>query len=108
MTPFHSVDPKYPLSDFIYKDSQGKVHAFQPTVGKKHKLGKDGLTELRAKLGDKPLALYYLIPAENYYGFVTSPTNPEIDKLTEVFHVLIPNPKKEIEKEIPNRNKEST
>ena len=107
MTLYHSVDPRYPLIDFIYKDGEGKVHAFQPTVGKKHVFRKDKMRELRAKLGDKPLALHYLIPGENYDAFVTAPTNPKIDELTEVFHVLIRNPNKETrnpENEILNPN----
>jgi hypothetical protein len=54
------------------------------------------MKSLREKLGDFPLAIYYLIPGDNWNDFATKPTIPETDKLTDVFHVLIPNPKKEL------------
>jgi hypothetical protein len=96
MTLFHSVNPRQPLFDFIYKDTAGKVHAFQATLSKTHKAQADLIRELRNTLGESRLALYYyVIPAENFNAFVTEPTNPEIDKLTEVWHMLIPHPKKE-------------
>ena len=95
MTLFHSVDPNYPLIDFIYKDHEGTVHAFQPTVGQTHEAKAKQMRELRKKLGDLSLALYYLIPGENFRLFVTKPTNPKTDELTQVWHILIPNPNKE-------------
>ena len=104
MTLYHSVDPRYPLIDFIYKDVEGKVHAFQPIVGMTHEYLPNEMLKLRAKLGNDPLALYYLIPGENFNKFVTKPTNPKTDKLTKAFHVLIPNPNKEIS----NPEKESS
>ena len=95
LTLFHSINPRQPLFDFIYKDTTGKVHAFQATLSKTHKAQADLIRELRSTLGKTPLALYYVIPAENFIAFVTDPTNPETDELTEVWHMLIPNPKKE-------------
>ena len=41
------------------------------------------------------MALYYIIPAENCNAFVTDPTNPEMDKLIDVWHMVFPNPKNE-------------
>ena len=95
MTIYHSIDPKYPVIDFIYKDSQGKIHAFQPTLGETHDFKPDGMKHLREKIGNIPLEIYCLTPGDNWKKFVTNPTIPETDTLTKVWHVLIPNPKKE-------------
>ena len=98
MTLFHSVDPQYPLIDFIYKDSEGMVHAFQPTLGKTHDFDAELAEQIRAlrkSLGNIPLTLYYMIPGENFQQFVTNPIISETDELTQVGLILIPNPKNE-------------
>jgi len=64
MTLYHSIDPRYQLIDFIYKDVEGKVHAFQPTVGMTHEYRPNEMRKFRAKLGNDPLTLYYLIPGK--------------------------------------------
>jgi hypothetical protein len=95
LTLIHSANARHPLIDFIYKDRKGIVHAFQVTLQKTHKAKTDKIRELRETLGNLPLVLYYLIPAENFHVFVTNPVIPKTDELTSVKHIIIPNPKKE-------------
>ena len=52
--------------------------------------------EWRKTLVKSPLTLYYLVPVENFHGFVTDPVKPETDALTSIQHILVPNPKDEI------------
>ena len=97
MTLFHSVNPRYPgLIDFIYKDKAENVHAFQATLKMTQDADPKKIRELRKTLGKSPLTLYYLVPAENFHGFVTDPVKPETDALTSIQHILVPNPKGEI------------
>ena len=103
---FHSANARHELIDFIYKDKKETVHAFQVTLQKKHKVNDEQIPNLRKTLGNKELVLYYLVPAENYYKFVTDPVDPTKDKLTSINHILIPNPKKELKaKKEPKESK---
>ena len=92
---YHSVDPKFPFIDFLYKDEKGEVHAFQPTVGKTHVCKAVGMDDLRKQVERRHLHIYYLTQGENFKEFVTNPRNPPKDELTKIWHVLIPNPNKE-------------
>jgi hypothetical protein len=97
MTLFHSVDPRHPLFDFIYKDTDGTFHAFQVTLGRTHRAPREQIEGLRRTLGSSPLAIYYVIPADHHNDFVTDPANPtrRADRLTSFWHILIPNPREE-------------
>jgi hypothetical protein len=92
MTLVHSINPSQELIDFIYKDGDGTFHAFQSTVGKTHKAQENLIQNLRNRIGNSRLVLYYLIPGNRFYGFVTKPVKPLVDDLTSVWHILIPNP----------------
>ena len=92
MTIFHSINPSQPLCDFIYKDKNGTIHAFQITKGKTHKIQPKLIKKLRETLGNSCLILYYLIPSDNFMSFVTKPVKPKTDELTSIRHILIPNP----------------
>ena len=95
MTLFHSIDPNQFLFDFIYKDLNGTLHAFQVTLGKTHRLQRTLIQRLRRIIGDSSLVLYYLVPAESFVFFVTNPVYPEPDAHTSVWHICIPNPNTE-------------
>ena len=97
MTLFHSVNTRHELFDFIYKDIKGMFHAFQVTLGKTHAVDSDQIKTLRKTLGTSRLALYLVIPADHHNNFVTIPANPRLkgDKLTSIWHILIPNPREE-------------
>ena len=95
MTLFHSINPKQELYDFIYKDDVGAFHAFQATRAKRHTAPLHMIQTLRNDIGNSRLALYYLIPADGFDGFVTEPVKPVTDELTSVWHILIPKPNKE-------------
>jgi hypothetical protein len=94
---FHSVDPKHPLFDFIYKDNKGTFHAFQVTLGKTHLAPAAQIETLRSRLGTSRLAIYYVIPSDHLNNFVTIPANPtrKEDRLTSFWHILVPNPREE-------------
>ena len=90
---FHSTNPRQPLIDFIYKDSDGTFHAFQATMDKSHKAKETSLKELRKQLGASTLELYFLVPEERFNTFVTNPVTPaKNDASTHVWHVLVPKP----------------
>jgi len=106
---FHSVNATHPLYDFAYTDSKG-FHAFQVTTGKKHSASIDAIIALIKKVqklgrGEKTF-LYYLVTAENYVSFVTSPAsptaNPQVsainrggEKIT-IYYVMVGDPSQEI------------
>jgi hypothetical protein len=72
---FHSVDQRYPLIDFLYKDDKGHFHAFQATIGKKHTTNIATIERLGQQVGGaNKLTVYYLVPAENFRSFVLDPT----------------------------------
>lgn len=91
---FHSLDPSYELIDFIYQDGKGAFHAFQATIGKTHSADTDKIRNLQTQVGvKKKLALYYLVPGENYISFMTSPVNPNKWGVScKVWIVSIPDP----------------
>jgi hypothetical protein len=95
MTLFHSINPNHKLFDFIYKDNSGTFHAFQATLDEQHDAKQDSIRALREMPGNPPFVLSYLIPQEQFGGFVTKPTNPEIGELSSAWHILIPNPNRE-------------
>lgn len=74
---FHSMNPKYPLIDFIYKDKKGKFHAFQVTIGETHRSSPAQIKQLEQKIGGKNLNLYYLVPSQKFKSFATNPVNPK-------------------------------
>ena len=95
MTLFHSINPSQSLFDFVYKDNDGTIHAFQATLGKKHSFQMDLIQKLRETFGNSRIAFFYLIPADRFNEFVKEAANPKTDDLSSVWHVLIPDPSKE-------------
>jgi hypothetical protein len=74
---FYSVDPRFPLIDFIYRDGKGVFHAFQATIGNDHPAHPKDIQKLEEKVGGaENLNLYYVVPGENFDSFVTRPVNP--------------------------------
>ena len=74
---FHSVNSRFPLIDFIYRDGNGFFHAFQATIGNEHSADPKEIQKLEEKVGGAEyLNLYYLVPGENFDSFVTKPANP--------------------------------
>ena len=95
-TLFHSVNQYQKLIDFVYQDDKNHFHAFQATIGKTHTVAPQDIEELQMKVGGGDnLSLYYLVPGENFDGFVTNPVNPcsKENKITcDIYHVMIPKP----------------
>jgi hypothetical protein len=48
--PFHSVDERCPLIDFLYQDEDGAFHAFQATVGKERSADREKIVGPGKKL----------------------------------------------------------
>ena len=92
-TLFHSVNQYQKLIDFIYQDDKNHFHAFQATIGKTHTVAPQDIEELQMKVGGGDnLSLYYLVPGENFDGFVTNPVNPGIKYkgiTCDIYHVMI-------------------
>ena len=92
---FHSTNRQYELIDFIYKNSDGHVHAFQVTLGESHSANETHIAALekdcRAKC--QSLKLHYLVPGKNFNGFVSDPVAPTVGNVK--IHVLIANPDEE-------------
>ena len=95
MVLFHSINPQQARIDFIYQDSGGTFPTFQATLGEKQTSPQSLIQRLKYDLENSRVALSYLIPADRFDTFVTIPVNPEMDDLTSVWHILIPNPNKE-------------
>ena len=95
---FHSVHRSLALIDFMYRDNEGNIHAFQATVGKTHNAQPTSICQFRQQLGASvnKVALYYLVPANIFPVFVTNPVEPNTDEC-ELWHVLIPDPAEEQE-----------
>ena len=95
-TLFHSVNQYQKLIDFVYQDDKNHFHAFQATIGKTHTVAPQDIEELQMKVGGGDnLSLYYLVPGENFDGFVTNPVNPcsKENKITcDIYHVMMPKP----------------
>jgi hypothetical protein len=93
---FHSANRNNRLIDFIYCDENGHFHAFQVTLQPKHTVNEEDIENLETKVGGPHrLSLYYLVPSDNFLGFVTKPAEPKAD--CKIFHVMLPNPNDEVE-----------
>ena len=98
----HSANRNNRLIDFIYRDEVGHFHAFQATLRKTHPANQKAIHDLETKVGDPHLlSLYYLVPSDNFMGFVTKPAEPKAE--CEIFHVMLPNPNDEVEVRSANR-----
>jgi hypothetical protein len=92
---FHSTDPKYPLIDCIYQDNWGNFHAFQATLAGKHKAKRNQIMVLQNKVDNQgQINLYYMVPGQNFEGFVTGPVNPCLSKAVtcNIWHVSVQDP----------------
>ena len=106
---FHSVDPQFPLIDFIYQDGKGAFHAFQATTGLRHSAALNHILELEKQVGGaQNLNLYYLVPGDHFDSFVTDPVNPcKVTKgesaSCKIWHVRVSDPNYS-EKPVPDPN----
>ena len=89
------MDPRHPLFDFMYTDSEGHVHAFQVTIAETHDADIEKISKLEsaARKEGKKLFLYYLVPQNVFFRFTTKPVKPAIEGgCCTIYHVMIPSP----------------
>ena len=94
---FHSLNPRYPLIDFLYRDEEGAFHAFQATIGNKHRADLTRIQELEQQVSEGKLSLYFLVPSEKLKGFVTTPVIDQ-DEIAScnIWKVGVPAPKDKV------------
>jgi hypothetical protein len=73
---FYSLEPKYPLIDFVYRNAI-TIYAFQVTIGADHSCDSKYLKAAFEEAGSEyELLLHYLTYGSKYKGFVLKPVNP--------------------------------
>jgi hypothetical protein len=76
---FYSLEPKYPLIDFVYRKAS-KLYAFQVTIGADHSCNIEYLKAAIEETGSEyDLLLHYLTPTTKYDEFKLKPVNPFAD-----------------------------
>ena len=88
---FYSSDPQYELIDFVCKDSNGNILAFQATTGRTHTVNEAHIRRLEDEVGQRGLMLFYLHTVRPGIRFATQPATPETG-FCQIYHVPIPMP----------------
>jgi len=87
---FYSSDPRNALVDFVCRDDEGNILAFQATTSPTQTIDKAEIASLEDEVGDRGLMLYYLYPAQSE-PFRTDPVTLTT-RFCWIFHVRIPKP----------------
>ena len=88
---FYSSDPQYELIDFVCKDNNGNILAFQATTGRTHTVNEAHIRRLEDEVGQRGLMLFYLHTVRPGIRFATQPATPETG-FCQIYHVPIPMP----------------
>ena len=88
---FYSSDPQYELIDFVCKDNNGNILAFQATTGRTHTVNEAHIRRLEDEVGQRGLMLFYLHTVRPGIRFATQPATP-VTGFCQIYHVPIPMP----------------